>query len=116
VKPLEERRIAFVDYPGERLVPQHMLASQPCPETLEVAFRLGAQRAVGVHPRNIGLFDERFTRREDAGFLQNGFDHFGRHAFLRWRCSIFWNSGLGCRSMPVGAVSCFEVLFGLSKH
>jgi hypothetical protein len=54
--------------------PEKRLAREARPEAFEVALGLGDELAVGLHAGNVRLLDERRRRREDALFVQYGFD------------------------------------------
>src|SRR5690606_19568773 len=53
VEPPVERRIRFIQHPGEWLGPLQVLTCQPCPEPFEVPLGLVAQGMVGGHSADV---------------------------------------------------------------
>ena len=46
IKPLEKRMVAFIQHPGEWLMPNDVFPRQPAPEPGQVFFGFGAERLV----------------------------------------------------------------------
>ena len=63
-------------------MPDEFLLCEARPESLEIALRLAAKLAIGVHARDIGLPHESIGGRKDPRLLQNSFDRC-IHAVLR---------------------------------
>jgi len=61
-KPLEKRSVGFIERLGKGLLPGDEFAGALGPEFRVIGFRFGAQRPVGVHPRNRRVLDHLVRR------------------------------------------------------
>src|SRR3954469_22921405 len=103
VEPAEERRLRLVQHFREGLRPLEGFTREPRPETLEVLLGFGAQLAVRLHARNVGLLDERRGRRKNPRLLQYGLDRGRRHcdsSSNTIKPCLSFSRNIWCRASP----------------
>jgi len=73
-EPLVERRMRFVEYVSEGLMPFQILARETTPKTLVVFIGLGAQGVIPVHAGDRCIFCKILGRMKDPMLMHQGFD------------------------------------------
>jgi hypothetical protein len=66
--------VRFIQYTGERFMPQYVFPRQFSPKRREVFFSFGAEGVISFSAGYVSLLNECGVGGKNAGFMQNGFD------------------------------------------